>query len=1177
MATYSKDFIVKNGLQVGGHILPDDNETYDLGSASKKFRDLYLSAGTIYLGSLVLKDNGDGTVATYEADGVTAASIQANAVDIDYDNTVSGMTADNVKAALDELMAAVEAIDTAGELAYDNTTSGLTATTVKGAIDEIVAEEDQNVRDLLANLDGNIIPSADITYDLGSPTKQWRDLYVGPGSLYLNGTKILEDDSGTLKFHADPAQSLSIQTSTTGSTSIAGGAAVNITTSAAAADIALTPTGDIELNADVVIGAGQALTTSNGSALTVNSNLDLGSNTVTASTFYGNLTGNISASSGTTTMNNLVVDGNLTVGGTTTTVNTETINLADNIITLNSNATGSASQNAGIEIERGDDTNVTLRWNETTDTWEVTEDGLNYKAIILAGDSITGDTSGNAATATALETSRTIGGVSFDGTANINLPGVNTAGNQDTSGNAATATLASSATALATARTIGGVSFDGTANINLPGVNTAGNQDTSGNAATATALETARTIGLSGDVSGSVSFDGSANATITATVADNSHSHTIANVTGLQTALDAAFVSASASNDTITFTNAGGTTSSVTISDAVLSTEAVQDVVGGMVSTNSESGIAVTYDDTNGKLDFNVSDPTITLDGAVTGSATMTNLGNVTITTTATSDPTLTLSGDASGSATFTNLGNATLAVTVANDSHNHSSSSGNFTVGGDLTVSGGDIVLSGTGRIQGVDTVSAGTDAANKTYVDTAISNLVNGADAAYDTLKEIQDAMATDTELANAIAGLTNVATADSWTTARTISLAGDASGSVSIDGSANATLTVTVADDSHNHTTSNIDNFTESVQDIAGGMWSSNSESGVSVTYQDTDGTLDINVNDPTITLTGAVTGSATMTNLGNVSIATTATADPTLTINGDASGSATFTNLGNATLTLTVANDSHTHDGRYYTETELSANGTGRTTSGAYKIGTYDEFGNSNSTNVQDVLDDLDAAISTALGKDPTLTINGDASGSATFTNLGNATLTLTIADDSHNHTTANIDNFTESVQDIIGGMVSSNTESGIGVTYNDSTGKLDFSVTAAGVVTAGSNLSYSGSTLNVASSPTFSGTVTAADFNSTSDERLKTNIETITDSGSKVAALRGVNFDWKESGAKTMGVIAQEVEAVIPEVVATDEEGMKSVNYQAMVGLLIEAVKELQEKVDAHEAKCECGK
>jgi hypothetical protein len=118
---------------------------------------------------------------------------------------------------------------------------------------------------------------------------------------------------------------------------------------------------------------------------------------------------------------------------------------------------------------------------------------------------ITGVTniSGNAATATALQTARNIGGVSFNGTGNIDLPGVNSGGNQDTSGNAATAT------ALETARTIGGVSFDGTGNINLPGVNTAGSQDTSGNAATATALATARAIN-------GVDFDGTGAITVTA-------------------------------------------------------------------------------------------------------------------------------------------------------------------------------------------------------------------------------------------------------------------------------------------------------------------------------------------------------------------------------------------------------------------------------------------------------------------------------------------------------------------------------------------------------------------------------------------------------------------------------------------------------------------------------------
>ncbi|HBV0374016.1 TPA: prophage tail fiber N-terminal domain-containing protein, partial [Escherichia coli] len=110
--------------------------------------------------------------------------------------------------------------------------------------------------------------------------------------------------------------------------------------------------------------------------------------------------------------------------------------------------------------------------------------------------------SGNAATATKLQTARSIGGVVFDGSANINLPGVNTTGNQNTTGNAATATK------LQTARTIGGVSFDGTANINLPGVNTTGNQNTTGNAATATKLQTARTIN-------GVSFDGTKDITLT--------------------------------------------------------------------------------------------------------------------------------------------------------------------------------------------------------------------------------------------------------------------------------------------------------------------------------------------------------------------------------------------------------------------------------------------------------------------------------------------------------------------------------------------------------------------------------------------------------------------------------------------------------------------------------------
>ncbi|TII85676.1 tail fiber protein [Escherichia coli] len=127
--------------------------------------------------------------------------------------------------------------------------------------------------------------------------------------------------------------------------------------------------------------------------------------------------------------------------------------------------------------------------------------GQDVSVKSLSAVALSGSLTGNASTATKLQTARTIGGVSFDGSANIDLPGVNKAGNQSTTGNAATATK------LQTARTIGGVSFDGSANIDLPGVNTAGNQSTTGNAATATKLQTARTIN-------GVKFDGSANISI---------------------------------------------------------------------------------------------------------------------------------------------------------------------------------------------------------------------------------------------------------------------------------------------------------------------------------------------------------------------------------------------------------------------------------------------------------------------------------------------------------------------------------------------------------------------------------------------------------------------------------------------------------------------------------------
>lgn len=153
------------------------------------------------------------------------------------------------------------------------------------------------------------------------------------------------------------------------------------------------------------------------------------------------------------TFNNAIVNGNLTVNGTTTSVNSNDVNIGDATLTLNSDETGTPSQDAGIVIERGTATNKSFLWDESEDEWSTF--GERIKAGTFEGN-LVGNVTGNV----------------------------------------------------------------------------------TGNADTATALATSRTISLAGDVTGSVSFNGTSNVSITATVQDDSHNHVISNVDGLQTALN---------------------------------------------------------------------------------------------------------------------------------------------------------------------------------------------------------------------------------------------------------------------------------------------------------------------------------------------------------------------------------------------------------------------------------------------------------------------------------------------------------------------------------------------------------------------------------------------------------------------------------------------------------------
>lgn len=106
-----------------------------------------------------------------------------------------------------------------------------------------------------------------------------------------------------------------------------------------------------------------------------------------------------------------------------------------------------------------------------------------------------------------------------------------------------------------------------------------------------------------------------------------------------------------------------------------------------------------------------------------------------------------------------------------------------------------------------------------------------------------------------------------------------------------------------------------------------------------------------------------------------------------------------------------------------------------------------------------------------------------------------------------------------------------------------------------------------STANVSTTKLYfvpsTGTLNSTIFNSLSDVNHKTNINTIGSALDIITSLRGVSFNWKDNNRPSYGLIAQEVEQIIPEIVTTNEDGVKTLNYDALIGFIIEAIKELK--------------
>jgi hypothetical protein len=262
-------------------------------------------------------------------------------------------------------------------LAYNTTTSNYEVTNLRSE-ENIFVTFDSSANTYtfgFTNRDfvGNLEPADDVTYDLGTPTHRWRDLYLSGSSIKM-GSLSIQDSGGDLVVVDSDGNKTSLGLSlSTNNTAIFSLDSNNGTFVFNDSDVART---------DINETFHQGVTVVNGATI------DSATITSLANT---NLTGSQatfdSANIGTLRVTgNTVLDGNLTITGTETTVNTETINLADNTIVLNSNATGAPTENAGIEIERGDSANKSFLWNEGTGYWTLNGETLETTGKILFGN-----------------------------------------------------------------------------------------------------------------------------------------------------------------------------------------------------------------------------------------------------------------------------------------------------------------------------------------------------------------------------------------------------------------------------------------------------------------------------------------------------------------------------------------------------------------------------------------------------------------------------------------------------------------------------------------------------------------------------------------------------------------------------------------------------------------------
>ena len=989
-----------------------DQDGLNMGSDKIGPGALMLDGSESMSGDLDMNSNDISNLNELTVSTIDAGSTDTDTLLVNTSATVSSLTNNRIV-----LSGTDGLLEDSANLTFDGTTLTVSSNaTITGTTVDITAITNitgATTVDGELIVTGNILPSVDDTQSLGSNTKRWQDLYVGPGTVFINnGGTISEDDSGNLKFESANNKNIVLQAAGTGMIKFEQSAEFDI-------DLTVLSNLDVEgtttlatvnvedLTSGRVVFAGTDGELGDSANLTFNTTTDtlsataasldtlsLGNTTTSRLLFSGSNGGVIDNANliFNTSTNTLGLVGVLDLGATS---------VDDNLITINGNeiyATGSSASGhiylvpGGTGATLGD---VTITGNlNIAGVTSTTDIGLGNTQIEGSFSAFGNVTLGNAAS----DPISITGGINTD-----ILPLTDSASSLGSTGISAKRWL--------------NIFTD---NIEADDLILRRSGDISVFNNSGTPLEVFSVDGASGDI---VTIGGD---------------FIIKSVAGV----DKFWVDAATGNTTIKGTLTVDNT--VTINSQVVTIDDPIFTLGGDTAPGSDDnldrGIEFRYyngsaklgffglDDSTGKFTFipdatNTSntftgtkgtidanlewadvlskpDPVVTLSGVITGSATMTDLGSIDITTSTNSFTvngiTLEDSADRSGLLEINRKGTTSWSGVQA-----RFSSTGLWSMMGNETNFGlyadaqnewiiyytenGSLTLRYNGATK-LTTTNTGV-----TIAGTAIATTFSGA---------LSGNATTATTLANArtingtsFNGSANITTA-SWGTSRTFALTGDVTGSVAVDGSGNISLSTTVGNDSHTHS---IYTLNDDFNWRGTGALTSTTTAALKTELL-TRNVFDSNVS--AFKTSWSYAGNANLTDAGRFTeMAGTSwltwTDNSTDNTQGNFTALAIAPNTGGSAGKMFVYNDQGSTYAPGWREIWTStSDGTGSGLD-ADKLDGQEGTYYLDWTNVSNK-------------PDPVITLAGDATGSVTLTNLGNGTLTVAVANDSHNHSSSSGD-------------------------------------------------------------------------------------------------------------------------------------------------------------------------